>query len=210
MTKKTKNAIIEAAVTLFNSKGFTGTSIREIAEKANVNVSNISYYFHNKRGLLEYCFTTFFEEYLKEIEEGFQSSRESNLVRLKKITENIIMFQCQNIPLTRLVLREISIDSQMVREIMTTYFAKERYYFSKVFEEGIRTKEFHSFSTNYMIIQYKSLLSMPFLNSYYLSEVLQVFTNETYFAKKYTKEINMWIDGVILNQSRPKLPMVIT
>lgn len=209
MTKKTKNAIIEAAIVLFNSKGFTGTSIRDIAQKANVNVSNISYYFQNKRGLLEYCFTTYFEEYLQIIEESLYGTKESAPMRLRKVTENILLFQCQNISLTRVVLREISIDSQMVREIISTYLVKERYYFSKLFEEGIRSKEFHSFSINYMIIQYKSLLAMPFLNNYYLSEVLQVFTNESYFVKKYTKEINAWIDGVILDQSKPQLPMVI-
>lgn len=209
MGRGTKEAIIEAAISLFNAKGFTGTSTRDIANKANVNVSNISYYFQNKRGLLEYCFTTFFEEYLKKIEEAY-NTRDGSLGRLKRVTESILIFQCKNIHLTRLVLREISIDSQVVREIMSTYYVKERYFFKRIFEEGIRSKEFHSFSIDYMIIQYKSLLTMPFLNTYYLTEVLHIFPNESYFAKRYMKEINNWIDGIICNNQKNPLPMVIT
>lgn len=65
MVQNTKNDILEAAILLFNTKGFTGTSIRDIAGKARVNVSNISYYFQSKEGLLEHCLTTYFEQYLQ-------------------------------------------------------------------------------------------------------------------------------------------------
>ncbi|RTR29586.1 TetR/AcrR family transcriptional regulator [Robertmurraya yapensis] len=210
MVQSTKDAIVEAAILLFNEHGFNGTSIRDIAKKANVNVSNIAYYFENKRGLLEHCFTEYFEAYLHQIESGFNFTEEGALGRIKKITEKILQFQCENIHLTRLVLREISIDSQMIREIMSTYCVKERYFFKKAFEEGIRTKEFQSFSINYMIIQYKSLLAMPFLNTYYLAEVLQVFTNEAYFIKKYVKEVNVWLENVVCNHEQQKLALVST
>lgn len=210
MVKKTKDAIMDAAISLFNTNGFTGTSVRDIANKAGTNIANISYYFQNKHGLLETCFTTYFEEYLEQIEKGFHGPKEGALSRLKQMTENILQYQSKNLQLTRLVLREISIDSQMVREIMSTYLAKERYFFKLVLEEGIRTKEFHSFSVNYMIIQYKSLLTMPFLNPYYLTEVLQIFPNESYFVKKYYKDLCIWMEQVLCNKSRELLPMVIT
>ncbi|MGG0719803.1 forespore capture DNA-binding protein RefZ [Robertmurraya massiliosenegalensis] len=198
MVQNTKDDILEAAIHLFNTKGFNGTSIRDIAGKAKVNVSNISYYFQSKEGLLEHCFTTYFEKYLQLIEEGYHDGmKEGALGQLRQITEKILHFHSEYIQLTRLVLREISIDSQMVREVMSTYILKERYYLKSVFEDGIRAKEFHSFSVNYMLIQYKSLITMPFLNSYYLTEVLQVIPNENYFVKRYLKDINGWFEGVI-------------
>lgn len=210
MGKSTQETIIEAAIILFNTNGFAGTSIRDIANKAQTNVSNISYYFQNKQGLLETCFTLYFEEYLKQIETGYSQSEKNAVDRLKQITKNILHFQCNNVALTRLVQREISLDSQMVREIMSTYIVKERYYFRKLFEEGIHSKEFQSLSISYMIIQLKSLLQMPFLNTYYLSEVLHVFPNESFFSKKYYKEICNWIDGVLCNHQPERLPMVLT
>ncbi len=45
--------ILQVAEKLFAEKGFDGTTIREISEKANVNVAMVSYYFGSKEKLLE-------------------------------------------------------------------------------------------------------------------------------------------------------------
>lgn len=50
--KQTKQKVIDAAISLFNTKGYDGTSVRDIAKRADVNVANISYYFAGKQGLL--------------------------------------------------------------------------------------------------------------------------------------------------------------
>lgn len=48
--------IIEVAEKLFADKGFSGTSIRDIAHEADINVSMISYYFGSKEKLIEALF----------------------------------------------------------------------------------------------------------------------------------------------------------
>ncbi len=48
-----KEIIIESALKLFSTKGFEGTSVREIAAEAGVNVAMISYYFGSKEKLFE-------------------------------------------------------------------------------------------------------------------------------------------------------------
>ncbi|KQS27707.1 TetR/AcrR family transcriptional regulator [Dyadobacter sp. Leaf189] len=48
--------IIEVAERLFAQKGFAGTSVRDIAQAADVNVSMISYYFGSKEKLIEALF----------------------------------------------------------------------------------------------------------------------------------------------------------
>lgn len=45
--------IMHHALEIFAAKGFEGTSVRDIAKAANVNVSMISYYFGSKEKLLE-------------------------------------------------------------------------------------------------------------------------------------------------------------
>lgn len=45
--------ILDAAEKLFAQKGFMGTSVRDIANKAQVNVAMISYYFGSKEKLLQ-------------------------------------------------------------------------------------------------------------------------------------------------------------
>ena len=49
--------IIETAEKLFADKGFSGTSVRDIADEADVNLAMISYYFGSKEKLLEALFT---------------------------------------------------------------------------------------------------------------------------------------------------------
>lgn len=197
MKKDSKEEIVKAAISLFNSNGYAGTSIRDIAKEANVNSATIAYHFENKLGLLEYCFTYFFEQYLSIIEEKFSSMDLGVKDCLKRITADLLHYQCENIELTSFVYREMSMDSQVVREIMSTYALKEKYYFQKIFEKGFERKEFRPHSIAYLIIQYKGLLMMPFINAHYLREVLYIFPNERFFEQKYLKEINLWIENTL-------------
>ncbi|HPH22765.1 MAG TPA: TetR family transcriptional regulator [Chitinophagaceae bacterium] len=48
--------ILEEAERLFSEKGFNGTSIREIAQAADINLAMVSYYFGSKNKLLEAIF----------------------------------------------------------------------------------------------------------------------------------------------------------
>lgn len=201
MKKNSKEAIVQAAISLFNTKGFHATSIRDISTKANVNVANIAYYFKNKHGLLEFCLTSFFEQYLIQIEEALPILEEDPLTCLKKVAENILAFQCNNIHFTRFILREMSIDSQVVREIMSTYYVKEKYYFKKILERGVQKKVIRPHSIAYLIIQFKGMLTMPFLNTQYVTEVLHVFPHERFFEEKYLQVMYQWIDGVVGNNA---------
>ncbi|MBC9794771.1 TetR family transcriptional regulator [Sinomicrobium weinanense] len=46
-------AILEVAEKLFAENGFDGTSVRQIAREANINIAMISYYFGSKEKLLD-------------------------------------------------------------------------------------------------------------------------------------------------------------
>ena len=45
--------ILQVAEQLFAEEGFDGTSVRDIAKKANINIAMISYYFGSKEKMLE-------------------------------------------------------------------------------------------------------------------------------------------------------------
>src|ERR1700709_902094 len=48
--------IIETAEQLFAERGYDGTSVRDIADEADINVAMISYYFGSKEKLMEALF----------------------------------------------------------------------------------------------------------------------------------------------------------
>lgn len=201
MKKNSKAAIVQAAISLFQTKGYSGTSIRDIASKAKINPANISYYFQNKHGLLEFCFTSFFEEYLRVIEDAYSQLGRGAAVCLKQMSEGIVRFMSKNNSLASFVLREMSMDSQITREIMSTYYAKEKFYLQQVFEFGIKQNEFKLQSISYAVIQLKGLWLMPFMNAHYLREVFYLFPNEPFFADKYAKEVNRWIDETLCHKT---------
>ena len=58
----TREKILEAAKELFEEKGFDFTSVRDIAQKADVNIALINYHFGSKESLL----ITIFEERANE------------------------------------------------------------------------------------------------------------------------------------------------
>ena len=197
MKKDAKEAIVRAAIQLFNSNGYSGTSVRDIANLAKVNTATIAYYFNNKPGLLEYCFMHFFEQYISKIEEAYLAIDRGAKECLKRIVSDLLHYQCENSQLASFVYREMSMDSQVVREIMSTYSLKEKYYLQKIIERGFEWQEFRPHSIPYLIIQLKSLLMMPFMNSQYMREVLYIFPNEPFFEQKYTKELYVWIDKTL-------------
>lgn len=70
MTKinETKQKILESANKLFANYGFDGTSIRDIAKEAGVNLAAVNYHFKNKNNL--YC--EIFDHNCSEFEKTFQ------------------------------------------------------------------------------------------------------------------------------------------
>ena len=50
--KETPQKLLDVAINLFATKGFKGTSIRDIARDTGMTISGIYYYFGNKEGLL--------------------------------------------------------------------------------------------------------------------------------------------------------------
>lgn len=197
MKKNSREKIVKAAVSLFNSNGYSGTSIRDIAEQAKVNIATIAYHFENKLGLLEHCFTSFFEQYIKIMEEEYDAIGLGAKECLKQTVAKLLHYQCENLLLASVVYREMSINSQVVREIMATYYLKEKFYFQKIFERGFEWNEFRPHSIPYLLIQLKGLLTMPFMNANYIREVLYVFPNEPFFEQKYLKEVNLWIENTL-------------
>lgn len=204
--RDTKQQILNAAMYLFNSKGFTGTSVREIASRAKVNVAHISYYFKGKGGLLEYLVSHYYEGYIQVIEENYSQIKYGNAhVVLSKVILDILNYQHENRQLSRLVYREVTLDSILIREVMTTYLTKEKYYFKSIIEQGIEEGYYRNGLVPLMIIQLRSLLHMPYLQPQYMSEVLHIQPHEAYFVHQYYKELKIWLNSLLLeNQSLDK------
>lgn len=63
----TKKKIVEASTYLFGVKGYDGTSTREIALRAGVNIASLNYHFKSKQGLLIEVTAAVIEEFKQKI-----------------------------------------------------------------------------------------------------------------------------------------------
>ena len=73
-TEKKKQAVIQAALHLFKEKGFKETSIKSIAEAAEVSPVSIYNYFGSKDNLVTLCVNDLFEEITQQAEDILKSN----------------------------------------------------------------------------------------------------------------------------------------
>lgn len=94
MDKKLK--LLVSAKYLFSTMGYDKTSIRDIANHAQVNSSMISYYFGGKEGLIEGIFDAFFPKVnpLTEINDPIQQleQRVRSIIEIRKTDPELVDF----------------------------------------------------------------------------------------------------------------------
>lgn len=92
--------ILQVAEKLFSEHGFDGTSVRDIAKKADINIAMISYYFGSKEKLLETLIINRIsdlrlemENILKEDLSPFEKIDKLIELYIKRINKNRGMYQ---------------------------------------------------------------------------------------------------------------------
>lgn len=104
-----KEKIFKAAVSLFAKKGFAAVGVREIAGRARVNISMISYYFGSKTGILEAIINRFHERYYQAITEAVDDSKPAEEC-LRLLIHNIVDFAREDNALIQATLNAIPLD----------------------------------------------------------------------------------------------------
>lgn len=111
MEQDIKLRILLAAKELFAEQGFDGTTIRQICEKANANISLISYYFGGKDKVFQSIFETFFSgtklNQMDQMNEVFQDP----LKGFTFILDQIISFSYEDVQLSYIINQELLMES---------------------------------------------------------------------------------------------------
>jgi AcrR family transcriptional regulator len=135
--------IMEAAEKLFAEQGFAGTSVRDIAEAAHVNLAMISYYFGSKEKLMEAMFHHKGSDFKIQLESILQNKNLSPIQKVERLIddyiERIFKKQCFHKIMTREQLTNSS--SAIVEQI---YQLKQRNYslIKQLIQEGQKSGDF--------------------------------------------------------------------
>jgi AcrR family transcriptional regulator len=81
---------MEAAEKLFADKGFAGTSVRDIAEAASVNLAMISYYFGSKEKLMEAMFSHRGQFFRIQLENILHNKELTPMQKVEKLIDDYI------------------------------------------------------------------------------------------------------------------------
>jgi len=103
-----RQALMAAGKKLFAQKGLSGTSIRDIAQLAQVNSSMISYYFSGKEGLYKECLREIGESRLNFVKSIFVeiNNKEELKLRLKLFMENLVALYLEDRDAGLIIVRE--------------------------------------------------------------------------------------------------------
>jgi TetR/AcrR family transcriptional regulator len=116
--EQSRQALLTAARDLFSRREFAAVSLRQIAERAQVNPAMIHYHFGNKAGLYGAMLEERFAPLLQQLE---QTSAER--VDLSLFLESYVRMLAANPWLPNLVVREVLYGGSEFRELFIQRFA---------------------------------------------------------------------------------------
>lgn len=138
-----KDKIIQSAIDLFSEKGFEGTSVREIAAAADVNVAMINYYFGSKEHLLEKAIDEKLS-YLRNIFSELVKNTELKAIeKIDKIIELVIVRKFSTRKFNHLLHRELSLANRpQLKMTITELLMLNITPIKQIVKAGIKSGEF--------------------------------------------------------------------
>lgn len=197
-----QHEILNAAERLFAIKGFDGTSVRDIAKEANVNVAMISYYFGSKEKLLETLFEVRLIDFKIDIDPILHENL-SALESLEQLTYTYIRKMNVNAELYKILSVEGGIKKQLLRSDSYTNIKKLNLEMvTKVIEKGIAQGVFRKDSSAVLIHATMMGIFMNFqMNRAFLQDVIGIHTDEEfnhYVENQLTHHIHKTIKAVLI------------
>ena len=135
--------IMETAEILFAEKGFNGTSIRDISEKAGVNLAMVSYYFGSKEKLFETLFDYRSEAMKVKLETLIGRSDLSAMEKVNLLIDNYMEKIFSQQSFHRILAREQVVNNSIATASLILEMKKRNLeLISKLIHEGQRKGEF--------------------------------------------------------------------
>jgi AcrR family transcriptional regulator len=100
--------ILKAADTLFCERGFPGVSMRDVAERADVNKALIFYYYDSKAALFEAVLTRYYEAHAEALKAAGADEGQDPRARCHRLLDGYFDFLDANRRYARLIQSEVA------------------------------------------------------------------------------------------------------
>ena len=182
--------ILEVAEELFAEYGFEGTSVRELAKKAKVNVAMISYYFGSKeqliKSLIQYRAGTF-----KETLKALNKETHSPIEKLDLLIDYYVERVFTHNRFHRVINREISLHQRSVfNKIISDILLKNFEEIKKLIIDGQKKKVFRSVDVELTIASLIGTISKVVQSSYFSCRIINIDPDKnSIFEEKHKKRV---------------------
>ncbi|MEO1218468.1 MAG: TetR family transcriptional regulator [Bacteroidota bacterium] len=202
----TEQKIKETARVLFLEKGLRGTTIREVAEKAGVNVALVNYYFRTKNKLF---IAIFKEKFLKFNEAGYHiliNDEKPFLQRIESFIDRYIEITLGEPNLPIFVLSELHFNDEL-KEVLASIKTETKGKYAGMIQQVIdqEAQAGNIRHVNYMKLEISmmSMMTFPFLTRKMITRV-EGFTDKTFHA--FVLNWKEHIKTMILAYLKPETP----
>ena len=184
-----KEYILTTALELFGQKGFEGTSIRDIACKANVNVAMISYYFGSK----EKMFESIVENKARQLKEVFSelvnNSSLSEIEKIDLVIDHYVARIFAHPVFHHLLHRELSLNQRtQMHEGIIDVLLKNFMVVKKIIENGIQNKVFRKVDPEITIATLIGTINQVLMSESMCRKLLQKDKDFNPYQSKKLKE----------------------
>jgi TetR/AcrR family transcriptional regulator len=148
-----RERLMNVGMKLFGEKGLDGTTTRELAREAKINVSLISYYFGSKLGLYRAIIEAHFERVRNVTEPILASLRDAKITRnslenmLRSTVDGVIEQNLKFPQMKQITFREITSGMRYAGDLFKANVDPILEAFTKIFsraqDEGVLRKDFH-------------------------------------------------------------------
>jgi AcrR family transcriptional regulator len=119
-----KDLLLQAAKHVFAEKGFEGSTVKDLADAAGVNVSLVSYYFGGKEGLYKSCLESIGQVQVQSAQRILKTptSIEDFCTRLSLFAEEFLLFHLKQPDVCRILHRDIDTSNKIAMSVFHTSF----------------------------------------------------------------------------------------
>lgn len=135
VTEKSEDKIREAAKRVFLKKGFDGTTSRDIAKEADMNIALTNYYFRSKEKLFLEIFKDVLEEYFQNMLTILNKDIDIK-TKISEIIDNDFAMMKKEPDLVIFIMNEIHKSPQRLFPDMSVFRQVRETYLKKQLEEG--------------------------------------------------------------------------
>jgi len=183
-----KAHIMDHAIALFADRGVEGTSIRELATNANVNVAMINYYFGSKEKLVEAIIEDKVTYMKDKIEEMQTNEALTEIEKIDTVIKDYVTRKLEGATFNKFLYKEL-MDTKR-EDILIKAFSSNAKNVAAIIEKGIQKKVFKKVDPMLTVASMVGTISYVMMSKIFCNKLLQKpETNEPYTDEEFKRRL---------------------